>query len=618
MEMSGDRECCALGGLFQAIITDMKSSYPVWEDFIAKAMKFHTQLRTTMGIATMFLDAFQKIADLATNSRGATRDIGSALTRMCLRHKTIEGKLRQLSGALLDSLINPLQEHLEDWKRTSGQLDKEHNKGRVEYKRARHEIKRRSLESHKLQKKVRKGKGEAQPQLDSALAEVGELCAVLLDTEKQAARRALIEERGRFCSFVCMLQPVVKEEVAMLEEVTHLQILLEDLRKLTMDPHCLPASSEQVLADMKGSDFSWTYQTPPSSPSSNSSRKSSMCSSASFQSSDSQSSGSAVQGCHLRPRGFPCPPPPPHTRLSSVSSHDSGFLSQDVACSKPPSPLPCDSSIAPWVCCEGCIPPKAHFPSRTSSLSLPRELRSFCPSVVTGFLPSASIPTWKDWSRPGPYDQPMVNTLRRRETKALVGIDSGQNLSSCIDDVHTKDATEDSRELMLALTQDVDANIGTSEHSTPGSTPVCTDDTVSTHDSDCSSLSGDGEVPISIHGSWSCPPPPVELYCPVRHSGASPPDVGQQRVAMAPCRPQNTSLRVATIRRHPSSKPSLLRRTASATVPIPICPPVVPPPRLPAVDVQATSASGGSETARHLPPAEIPESIVTPSAPTQS
>lgn len=38
-----------------------------------------------------------------------------------------------------------------------------------------------------------------------------------------------------------------------------------------------PFMSIQVIKDLKGSDYSWSYQTPPSSPSSSSSRKSSMC-----------------------------------------------------------------------------------------------------------------------------------------------------------------------------------------------------------------------------------------------------------------------------------------------------------------------------------------------------
>lgn len=41
-------------------------------------------------------------------------------------------------------------------------------------------------------------------------------------------------------------------------------------------PH--PAAlSLQVILDLKGSDYSWSYQTPPSSPSTTMSRKSSVC-----------------------------------------------------------------------------------------------------------------------------------------------------------------------------------------------------------------------------------------------------------------------------------------------------------------------------------------------------
>lgn len=35
--------------------------------------------------------------------------------------------------------------------------------------------------------------------------------------------------------------------------------------------------SFQVILDLKGSDYSWSYQTPPSSPSTTMSRKSSVC-----------------------------------------------------------------------------------------------------------------------------------------------------------------------------------------------------------------------------------------------------------------------------------------------------------------------------------------------------
>uniref|UniRef100_A0AAY4BMC3 IMD domain-containing protein n=1 Tax=Denticeps clupeoides TaxID=299321 RepID=A0AAY4BMC3_9TELE len=114
-----EKDCGALGWLFQALVNDMKYSYPVWEDFTAKATKLHSQLRTTVLAAAAFLDAFQKVADMATSTRGATRDIGSALTRMCMRHRSIEAKLRHLTNALMEKLIAPLHDKIEEWKKTS-------------------------------------------------------------------------------------------------------------------------------------------------------------------------------------------------------------------------------------------------------------------------------------------------------------------------------------------------------------------------------------------------------------------------------------------------------------------------------------------------------------------
>ncbi|XP_016869578.1 protein MTSS 1 isoform X8 [Homo sapiens] len=406
MEAVIEKECSALGGLFQTIISDMKGSYPVWEDFINKAGKLQSQLRTTVVAAAAFLDAFQKVADMATNTRGGTREIGSALTRMCMRHRSIEAKLRQFSSALIDCLINPLQEQMEEWKKVANQLDKDHAK---EYKKARQEIKKKSSDTLKLQKKAKKGRGDIQPQLDSALQDVNDKYLLLEETEKQAVRKALIEERGRFCTFISMLRPVIEEEISMLGEITHLQTISEDLKSLTMDPHKLPSSSEQVILDLKGSDYSWSYQTPPSSPSTTMSRKSSVCSLNSVNSSDSRSSGSHSHSpsSHYRYRSSNLAQQAP-VRLSSVSSHDSGFISQDAFQSKSPSPMP----------------PEA--PNQNSSSSASSEASETCQSVSecssptsvsSGSTMGAWVSTEKDWAKPGPYDQPLVNTLQRRKEK---------------------------------------------------------------------------------------------------------------------------------------------------------------------------------------------------------
>ncbi|XP_041648964.1 protein MTSS 1-like isoform X2 [Cheilinus undulatus] len=481
MEAVIEKECSALGGLFQTVIGDMKSSYPIWEDFITKAGKLQSQLRATVGSVAAFLDAFQKVADLATNSRGGTRDIGSALTRMCMRHRSIEAKLKQFSMAFLEGLINPLQEQMEEWKRGVNTLDKDHAK---EYKRARQEIKKKSSDTLKLQKKAKKGRGDIQPQLDSAMQDVSDKYILLEETEKQALRKALIEDRQRFCCFVAMLQPVVDEEISMLGEVTHLQAISDDLKALTSDPHKLPPASEQVIMDLKGSDYGWSYQTPPSSPSTTMSRKSSMCSSLnSVNSSDSRgssgshshspsSSSSSSSSHHLfhhhhprhRYRSSTLPQQTP-ARLSSISSHDSGFISssQDqYTSSKSSSPMPGETKLSngfehyspassPYHHSNGgslgsgsgtafpFFPPSSSSSTSTScpTRSWSRPASALLPdypnyyTMGTPMIPSSRVPSWKDWAKPGPYDQPMVNTLRRKKDKdSPAVVDSNGSVSN--------------------------------------------------------------------------------------------------------------------------------------------------------------------------------------------
>ncbi|KAI5108906.1 metastasis suppressor 1 [Silurus meridionalis] len=273
MDAVMEKECSALGGLFQSIMNDMKASYPAWEDFVTKGAKLQSQLRTTIIVVGSFLDAFQKLADIATGTRGATKEIGSALTRMCMRHRSIENKLKLfttagederkklyvsnaddlyqdldwdlsqqkghlaevgtrnlerggdkdmkvtgpldqtkkqtgLNSAFMDKLISPLELMLDEWKKVASQLDKDHAK---EYKKARADIRKKSSDTIKLQKKVKKGKDEVRMQLDSALQDVNIRYTELEETEKRSVCRALIEERGRFCSFVTMLKPVFEQ-----------------------------------------------------------------------------------------------------------------------------------------------------------------------------------------------------------------------------------------------------------------------------------------------------------------------------------------------------------------------------------------------------------------------
>uniref|UniRef100_A0A8D8LKI2 Metastasis suppressor protein 1 n=2 Tax=Cacopsylla melanoneura TaxID=428564 RepID=A0A8D8LKI2_9HEMI len=324
-----EKECSAIGGLFQQIISDLKNGTPIWEDLISKATKLHTCLRATIHAIAAYLDAFQKIADAATNTRGATKDIGSALTRICLRQKAVEARMKTFTSALMDCLVVPLQEKLEEWKKSVLTLDKEHAR---EYKKARSELKKRSTDTLRLQKKVgRKGVAGRNADLQKALQEVNERKSILEEAEKKALRAALVEERSRYCVFVTFLKPVVDEEVAMLSELSHLQEVMVQLEKHTTEPFSLPPASEQVMADMKGSDTTWLLPSPTSSPGGSlGSRKSSMCSISSINSSSSGSTKSHHSPSHNYWNRSMNQRPPLHgtLRLSSVSSQDSGFTSQ--------------------------------------------------------------------------------------------------------------------------------------------------------------------------------------------------------------------------------------------------------------------------------------------------
>ncbi|XP_029177824.1 endochitinase A-like isoform X1 [Nylanderia fulva] len=363
MDATIERECSALGGLFQQIITDMKNGAPLWEDLISKATKLHASLRAALLAISAYLETFQKIADAATNARGATKEIGTALTRICLRHKAVETRMKSFTSAIMDCLVLPLQEKLEDWKKSLINLDKEHAK---EFKKARAELKKRSTDTLRLQKKkARKGQVhlhiQGQPQghgacssdvelnrmLESSAAVVQEKRLSLEETERKAVRAALLEERGRFCLLARFLKPVLDEEISMLLELTHLQEVSDQLQRHAASPHHLPPASEQVITDIKGCDVAqWSLATPPSSPSlSLGSRKSSMCSISSLTSS---SSGSCKS--HPSPSGHPW-----HRSLSqpigvrpasisgiatfrhltSGSSRDSGFTSQDTLYNQP-------------------------------------------------------------------------------------------------------------------------------------------------------------------------------------------------------------------------------------------------------------------------------------------
>ncbi|NXX48999.1 MTSSL protein, partial [Tricholaema leucomelas] len=518
-------------------------------------------------------------------------------------------------SALMESLINPLQDRIEDWKKTANQLDKDHAK---EYKRARHEIKKKSSDTLKLQKKARKGKGDLQPQLDNALQDVNDMYLLLEETEKQAVRKALIEERGRFCTFITFLQPVVNGELTMLGEITHLQGIIEDLVVLTAEPHKLPPASEQVIKDLKGSDYSWSYQTPPSSPSSSSSRKSSMCSSVSSAKGGVAWPGGAQTCSPSSTYRYRSLAQPPAARLSSVSSHDSGFISQDAAYSKPPSPMPSDitsqqkssssaSSEASETCqsvseCSSPTSVSSH-PQNRGGWRRPWKVHRAQPLPQSSHLTLPLSRPLQDWSKASPYDQPMVPTLQRRKDRVehLREAEMGSAATgytaedaprprmspATIAAKHGEEVSPAASDLAMVLTRGLslehqkssrDSLQYSSGYSTQTTTPSCSEDTIPSQgsDYDCYSVNGDVECdPQSDFDKSSTIPRNSNIAQNYRRMIQTKRPASTAGLPTGTNLPAGTTPGVATIRRTPSTKPSV-RRTLSNAGPIPIRPPIVP------------------------------------------
>ncbi|MGH0185886.1 UNVERIFIED_CONTAM: hypothetical protein FKN15_019332 [Acipenser sinensis] len=376
-------------------------------------------------------------------------------------------------------------------------------------------------------------------QLEGALQDVNDKYMLLEETEKRAVCRALIEERGRFCSFVSMLKPVLDEEIGMLGEVTHLQTILEDLTTLTMEPSKLPLASEQVILDLKGSDCNYTYQTPPASPSNTMSRKGSI--SSTYQNTSIRhvpsldSISSSLEGIHLRP---------PSTSIPDGGSQEQLLMN-----------------------------------------SLQQKLGSSCPGSENG---TAMPPPQNAYTQGTERPRAMTTSTscKPHTAREQLALALGQGLNS--------DAPRSSRDsLHCSSGYSTQTTTPSCSEDTIPSHAVKKEPLLYVADYDSISLHGGEELRDQVDFDKSSTIP--------RHSDISlnyRKMFQSKRPAstvslLADPEPIVRSPHVATIRRKPSSKPTFRRGTLSGGVPIPICTPQVP---MKAPPPAASSSGMGKDT----------------------
>ncbi len=161
--------------------------------------------------------------------------------------------------------------------------------------------------------------------VDSCMKDLNGQFRCLEQTERAAVRKAMLAQRGRYCTFVACLKPVIDEEVGMFGELQQIEDVMLRLGRATANPNALPDACEQLIEDVsKAGDgdsvASLCLATPPSTPSPSSalgSRKSSMCSISSLASSASSVASTSTLTSPLNSES--CPRPDSAMQASIVS-----------------------------------------------------------------------------------------------------------------------------------------------------------------------------------------------------------------------------------------------------------------------------------------------------------
>ncbi|EFO24630.1 hypothetical protein LOAG_03858 [Loa loa] len=220
--MDCDAEFNALVSMYQSIVHDMKMTYPAWENVAQKALKLASQMKSTLLCMNAFIDAIQAVGDVANNLKGATRDIGACLTRVCMRQRSIENRLRGFVDSLTDELAMSLQNKGTHWKQRTMEMDRHANK---------------------FCRKIRSRKGGI------------DLSAV--NEQRRISQILLTEQRNQMSFFVTALLPVLNSQLGLLEESSHLRQVADHLH-VTIRSGKATTVIDTILNDIhQGSDNSW-------------------------------------------------------------------------------------------------------------------------------------------------------------------------------------------------------------------------------------------------------------------------------------------------------------------------------------------------------------------------
>jgi hypothetical protein len=204
----GFRDLSGIGDMFKICVAHMKGGFPAWEEFVTRGIKFQKHFEQTISSFNSFIDSLYKISELAHNTKGGTYEIGTGLINLAMWHRGQEMKLKEMNSALMTKLLGPLQVKVEEWKKTTGALEREHDK---ELQKSIKDIKDAAKNAMKtgksLESKMKRDKGSEKTttlhqQLEHYHHETDRHLKETEDREKRNLNRVLLEERSWFCGFV--------------------------------------------------------------------------------------------------------------------------------------------------------------------------------------------------------------------------------------------------------------------------------------------------------------------------------------------------------------------------------------------------------------------------------
>lgn len=358
--------------IFTHVKHDMKAGNVLWEDLIGTGFRYVSAIRAAISAHSAFLDALNKVALFANQSKGGCDDLGTLLCRLVDQEKNIDMMKASSVTHLNDGVLAPLEERVSEWrkmaqndaqlgtpKRSMSESMKNLRKGASSenlFNRAAMTLSRRSRRGSSS----RDGKNrEPQNGVESPIY-----------VSKENLTDILVENRARITTFVRSLQPYYAANIEHGQKTAQLTSEIGTMATLSH----IKTSQIQNWVESQLSLYREGNMESPMHPNlTRHTRKSSVSSvnSVSSSKSDSCSSGSMrlseppimEQNPNLRNSLLKIPSDVSQYRLSSTS-HDSGFTSH----------------------VNGDHP--QNFDHQNSQDDFSRN----------------RTPSWKDWPKPGPYD----------------------------------------------------------------------------------------------------------------------------------------------------------------------------------------------------------------------